>query len=371
VKMPDLKRSIDKNTNDKSSAEKNIPKQIKIFSQQLTFRRFAIIGFFLVLIVLSFLVIKPFISALLAAAIFAYMLFPIHKWFSERLRSKSLSALIICVLVILVLVLLIWLIAQFLLKDTFNLYMSIQKLDLPTIIDKILSVFLSSSSEVGRQVTVTIQSTVISLIAKLMITIGDMLEKSPQIILGLFITFFGLYYFLRDGEALKQQIIELLPFRKKIKEQFYSKFKRITKGVIFGSIVVGLIQGIVAGIGFFIFQAPSPLLLTFLAIFISILPLIGPWLVWLPVSIVMIAQGNVFFGILLLVYGLSVVSTVDNIIRPMIVGKRAKISEMVVLIGMLGGLPIFGIVGLVIGPMILEFLLTLLDYYRKGGIENL
>jgi len=156
----------------------------------------------------------------------------------------------------------------------------------------------------------------------------------------------------------------LLPFNKQINEKLIKKTREVTSATIYGQIIVGIIQGITAGIGFYIFNAPSPLFFTLLAIFFSIMPILGPFVVWIPVGLAMIASGNTTNGILLLVFGTVIVSFIDNVLRPFVIGKYGKISPVVVLIGMLGGLIFLGPLGVIIGPLILEYLLIFIELYR-------
>ncbi|GAG19280.1 unnamed protein product, partial [marine sediment metagenome] len=125
------------------------------------------------------------------------------------------------------------------------------------------------------------------------------------------------------------------------------------------------IQGIIAGIGYFIFGVPNALLLTILTIFVGIIPLIGPWLVWVPIDIYLFASGHSGAGFGLLIYGLVVISWLDTIIRPLIVSRKSQINPAIVIIGMIGGLFVFGILGLLAGPLILAYVLLVIELYRK------
>jgi predicted PurR-regulated permease PerM len=176
---------------------------------------------------------------------------------------------------------------------------------------------------------------------------------------------------MRDAELLKDYVISLSPFSKATQNELVKKFKDITNAVIFGHIIVGIIQGILTGMGLLVVGVPNFLILTVIAILASIIPVLGAWLVWVPASIYLLASGNVASGIILFLYGAIVISWIDNIIRPYIVSRKTKISSAIVLVGMVGGLIVFGILGLVIGPLILAYLLLLLDAYRKNKIPGL
>jgi predicted PurR-regulated permease PerM len=324
---------------------------------------------FLILLVLSFLLIKPFISALLFAAIFAYMLHPIHTKFVKLIKNKSLSAGIITFIFIAVLAVLLWFVAQIAIREAFNLYLEIQKVDLSTTINSLLSNIFVDSPELSRQAALSIQQTVTQSINAFMESLGRVITDSPVLFLEIFVTLFVTFYFLRDGKKIVKGIYNILPFEGKIKDKFLKRSKEIANATIFGQIIIGLIQGVAAGISFYLFGAPSPLFFTILAIFLAILPFVGAWLVWFPVGLVMIATGNVVNGVLLMVYGIVVVGLIDDFVRPHIVGKRGKINPAIALVGMLGGLALIGPVGLIVGPLIIEYVLIFIQLYKKRKLS--
>jgi predicted PurR-regulated permease PerM len=163
----------------------------------------------------------------------------------------------------------------------------------------------------------------------------------------------------------------LSPFSAKTEKIFIERFSNITKAVIYGMFIVGIIQGIVTGIGLYIFKAPQPLLLTMFATLFGIIPIVGPGLVWIPVSIGMIISGKVANGIGLALYGFLIINWIDPLIRPYFVKKRAGMPHIIALVGMLGGGYLFGIIGFVLGPLILGYLSLFLDFYRTKTLHEL
>ncbi|MFQ5531099.1 MAG: AI-2E family transporter, partial [Candidatus Nanoarchaeia archaeon] len=128
----------------------------------------------------------------------------------------------------------------------------------------------------------------------------------------------------------------------------------------------GVVQGLVVGIGFFIFRVPNALLLTLLASLAGIFPIIGTTIVWAPVVIYLFLAGNNFAAIGIIFFGI-ISSSIDNLIRPIFVSKRTNVHTAVILIGMIGGLFLFGILGFILGPLILSYLLVILELYRTKG----
>jgi len=177
-----------------------------------------------------------------------------------------------------------------------------------------------------------------------------------------------MFYFLKDGDKIMNYFKELLPFKEEVKNKFITRFKEITTGVIYGSIVVGIVQGIIAGIGYYLFGIEGTFVLTLISIFLSILP-IGSWPVWIPLVLNLMYNGESGRAIGLAFYGFFIISYVDNILKPYIVGNKIKLSPIIAVLGMLGGAMLFGFIGLFIGPIILSYLILFLDFYRSGMKE--
>jgi len=322
-----------------------------------------------ILVVLSFLIIRPYISALLFGIILAFIFSLPYKKLNKLIKKPTISSLIICLLVIIVLVLGVYLIAQVTVKEAFNLYMSIQELDIFNLINQAILRVFPDSPELARQITLTLQQALVTLTNNFINQAGQYMTNAPQFFIQIFITFFVMFYFLKEGDIILQYIKEILPFNKEINNKLIKRSRDVAHATIYGQIIIGIIQGITAGIGFYIFGAPSPLFFTIFAILLAILPFVGSWLVWFPLGLIMIASGNVTNGILMMIFGFVIVSTIDDLVKPFIVGKRAKINTLIVLIGMLGGFVLLGIIGLIIGPIVLEYLLIFIELYRTGKIR--
>ena len=152
---------------------------------------------------------------------------------------------------------------------------------------------------------------------------------------------------------------------RKHKKLLFQNTERVTKGVIYGQILTAIIQGGIAGIGFIIFGVSNPIFWGFIMMILAFIPVVGAWLIWWPAVAISIAQGNYVTGIGLAVYGLIIVSNVDNLVRPKLVGDRAKLHPALVLIGVLGGLKLFGFIGMLIGPVFFSILFVFFKVYME------
>jgi len=172
---------------------------------------------------------------------------------------------------------------------------------------------------------------------------------------------FLLFFFLRDGDAMFTQARAMIPLAERRKQHLLQHLSDLTRAIVFGTVITALLQGLMVGIGFAICGLPSPVVFGVMAALVSMLPVGGTALVWVPAAIVLFVQSHWGYGTFMVVWGL-LSSGVDNVVRPMLISGRARISTLAVFIGVLGGISAFGPLGLVLGPVILSLALALLEF---------
>ncbi len=315
------------------------------------------------LFILAIMIIRPVAMSILFGILLAYIFYPIYKWFLSKFKSENLSAFLICIGLIVIILLVIWLIFNSLANQAIDLYFSLQNSNLENAIGEILPTFLST--EISANLAGSLNSFISNMLASSLSKFTSLILNLPVIMLQLFIVIFVFFFSLRDGKKGVEYMRSLSHLGKETQEKFFKQFKDITNSVLLGQIIIGIAQGIIAGIGYFIFGVPNALILTILTMFVGIIPLIGPWLVWLPVDIYLFMAGRTGAGIGLLIYGLVIISWIDVFIRPLMVSRKTEINSAIVIIGMLGGLFVFGVLGLIIGPLVLAYVLLVIELYRK------
>jgi len=320
------------------------------------------------LFILTLLIIKPVISSIVYGILLAYIFHPLYKLIKTKLKNENISAFLVCLIVLTLIVGMIIILLSSLLNQVIDLYLKLQKTDVIYIIQQSLPSIISSS-EASTTIVSAINTSISNILASYLGKISNLILDIPIILLQLFIVIFIFFFALKDGERLIGYLEELSPLKKENHNKFFTHLKDITSSVLIGQVLVGILQGIIAGIGYFIFGVPNTLLLTLLTIIIGIIPLIGPWLIWIPVDIYLFTTGRNVAGTGLLIYGLILINWVDVFIRPLIVSKKTKINTAVVIIGMIGGLFAFGILGLILGPLVLAYLLLVIEVYRKKTIN--
>jgi predicted PurR-regulated permease PerM len=180
-------------------------------------------------------------------------------------------------------------------------------------------------------------------------------------IVGFFIMLYLLFFLLRDGAALTTRIGNAVPLKEELRRSLFGKFANVTRSTVKGNIIVALVQGALGGLMFAFLGIRAPLLWGVVMAFLSLLPAVGTALVWLPVALYFVATGSMWQGAVLIAYGVLVIGLVDNVLRPLLVGKDTKMPDYVVLISTLGGMAIFGLNGFVIGPLIAAMFIAAWD----------
>ena len=321
------------------------------------------------LFILAILVLKPIIIPILLGVLLAYIFYPLYAWMLKKLKNENLTVSLICLELLILVFVFMGVLIKYLSEELVNLYITLQQVDLASIAIKIMPKFLSSS-EMSKAILDSLNSSASKLVAGSISKFGDLILNLPIILLYLFVMIFVFYFALKDGKRGIDYIKSLSPLKKEVQEEFFKQFRDITNSVLIGQFVIGILQGITAGIGYFIFGVPKVIPLTILTIIMGVIPLIGAWLVWVPVDIYLFAIGKTEAGIGLLIYGIILISWADNLVRPLIVSKKTQINLAIIIIGMTGGIFAFGFLGLIIGPLVLAYVLLIIELYRKKTIDE-
>ena len=315
------------------------------------------------LIVLSFFLLRPILLSIIVGVLLAFLFIPAYDWLYKRTKMKNFSAGLICLFLITLILLPMWFLTPILIDQSFKVYVATQEIDF---ISPLKNVFpsLFASEEFSQEIGSMVSSFVTQIANSLVNLLSKLILNFPAIFMQLIVAFFTFFFVLRDNKSLGEYLKSIHPFSKEIEKKLFKSTKDITISVIYGQIIVGVIQGLIVSLGFFIFQVPNALLLSLLAILAGIFPIIGTTIIWLPTAIYLLMAGNVLGAVGVTAFGF-VSTIIDNFIRPIIVAKRTELSASLILIGMIGGLFFLGIFGLILGPLILAYLLILLEIYRK------
>jgi len=342
--------------------------------------------FFVIVIVilgyLSYLVVEPFIGALLTGLILAYVFHPIFKRLNKRIKSEKLTAFLMSLAIII----LVTVPTAVILKETseearFFYITSKQKLFNGNIFDVQCQDPTSSLCHSLDYIKdMLAEPTIRTYVEQAILKFSDfVLEEAsglifslPRIFINAFVAFFVCFYATLEGKHWVDRTKKLLPIRKRFQHEIFNKIDNITHGVIYGSVIVALIQGALGGLGFFIFGVNSPILFGILMSVFALIPLLGTALVWGPAALIMLIEGYIegqtgllWRGALLLLYGILVISSIDNILKPRLIGGAAKVHPVLILLGVMGGIYLLGFIGFVVGPLILTLFMAFLEVYER------
>jgi len=338
--------------------------------------------FFAIVIYLSFLLIRPFITAVLGSIVLSYIFYPLYRKINKKIRNKNLCSFIVTVLIILLITVPLIFAVNKITREAYVSYVIVkQKMitgDLFGVDCQSSDTFLCGLSDKIKEmvsnpkIRVYLDDTLSRLAVFIAGVTSNFILGIPKLLLDIFIIFFMMFYLFKDGKKIVNKIKYCLPVKKDYQNKIYKKFNEMTYAVVYGNIITAMIQGLVGAIGFFIFGIHSALFWGLLMAFFALMPYIGTAIVWVPAALFQITSGYfggnvaVFWkGIGLMIYGVIIISGIDNILKPKIIGDRANVHPVLVLIGVVGGVFLFGFVGVVVGPLILTLLMTLFEIYEE------
>lgn len=195
--------------------------------------------------------------------------------------------------------------------------------------------------------------------------VGGLLKNTLLLAVNLIIMIVALFFFFRDGERHSEEVVSLLPFTAAQKEGMARRFKDTFDAVIAGLFFIALLQGLLTGVGFALFGVPFPVLWGFLAAFLALLPVGGTALVWIPGALYLVLTGATVKGVLLAAWGLVLVSLPDNLLKPLIIGRKARIPTFFLFLAILGGIKAYGFLGILFGPVVVTLLTAVVQIYRE------
>jgi len=316
---------------------------------------------------------RGFVITLMLAAIFSAMLHPLYIRLHRILRGRRVLACILCLLAFMVLVFLPFL--------AFVGIVTAEALKVSTSVAPWLEEQLTHPPEFEEFIAKypwmadlePYSQTILAKSGEVVSSLGNFLfERLSATTLGtisflfhLFVMLYAMFFFVMDGEKFLRKILYLMPLDHTSEMRLTDRFVSVTRATIKGTMVIGVLQGGLAGLAFQLAGIPSPVFWGTVMVVLSIIPGIGTALVWVPAAIILFASGHHMAAILLAVWCGAIVGSVDNILRPRLVGRDTKMHDLFIFLGTLGGISMFGLVGFLIGPVIAALFVTLWDIYGE------
>ena len=324
---------------------------------------------FVIASILFFKVLQIFLIPILLAITFSILFFPLYKRLLKLFRDKkNLTSILFCFFIIIVILVPLYIIGDLVVKqgldfvDTANTWI---KNDMAMGTEGVIGQAKNWINIVNIDIQ-GILSEGIKSGGKLLTAIVNQVSSGFLGVLAkLFLTFYTMFYFFRDGDKIIKKIRYYSPLRDEYEDELMQKFSSISNATIKGTVVVGIIQGIVGTITLVIFGIKGWVLWGVVMMILSIIPIVGNYVVMVPIAIFKIAAGHIWQGIIIIFVSIVLNWAIDYFIRPRLVGHESKMHDLLIFFSTLGGIAVFGVMGFIIGPIIAMIFMTLLDIYAK------
>lgn len=303
----------------------------------------------------------PYATGIIGIPVLAVLFAPLQNWLVRKGVSPSVAAVVVTLLGAVLLIVPGILIAGLLINQAQEITQSVLQ---SPILERFSRLQIRGIplgprlAEAGGRIVAAIGSSAFGLVG-----------TATRMTLNLTISFFGLYYVLKHPGDVWLDARPYIPFSDANTEKLGKRFKDVTVSTVIGTGVVAALQGALLGLAFAVAGLPNGLFWAVVTMAFAILPVVGSGMIWGPAAVVLIMQDRVLAGVLLIVWGVLVVGSVDNFIRPLIYRRFSAIHPLITLIGAIGGVSYFGLLGLLVGPLALSYFFELIRMYREEYLE--
>jgi predicted PurR-regulated permease PerM len=319
---------------------------------------------------LCWLMVQPFVGVLAWATVLVIVFYPIHRRLVQRTKRPALSALLSCILVILTILVPVVLLTFAVLNELSGATQNLQ--------GAIVYLLDPNSPVTGRVLRWAANYVDIEQIRSGQYLAEQLKGVSGQIagrtlgiiggvvgaIVQMFFVIFTMYYLFRDGDRIFDAVRDALPLDQKQAVSIMERAGDVIGASVYGVLAIAVVQGTLGGLAFWALGVPSALVWGVVMTFLSMIPMLGAFLVWVPAAIYLAATGHYVKALFLVLWGTLVIGMIDNFLRPKLVGSRTKLHELLIFFAVLGGLQVFGVLGIVMGPVVLAVTMTLIDIFR-------
>jgi predicted PurR-regulated permease PerM len=322
---------------------------------------------------LTVFIFLPFLSWLVVALVLAVTFNPLNQWIAKKINRKKIPTTLCASLTVTIIVFTV--VFPFAIV-TNSIYNELQNIANFITADSNEEVILSTWNSSIEYMHSLLPSKVLSsfdlagmvsqIIQKMIPRLTGIFSNLTKILIGLFVALFALYYFLKNGEQIKNYLFSLSPLNESDDQNLILKVHTAILSIFKGIILVSIIQGSLTGLGFAIFGVPGPFFWGFVATVAALIPVLGTGLVIAPGVLFLYFSGSIHMAAGLLLWGMIPVGLSDNVLRPILMAQSMQIHPFLVLLSVLGGISVFGVAGLIYGPIIMAGLFALIDIYKNS-----
>jgi predicted PurR-regulated permease PerM len=345
-------------------------------------RWFGLLAATAVALYLCWAMLQPFVEVILWAVVLVIVFFPVHRRMLARVGSPGWSALLSCLLVIFVILVPLTLLTFAVVNELTDFAQMLQPKQDGTggAAGAAAGLLDPNSPYLGPVVRWVGQYYDVSKLASQEFIAGRLKGVSGAIasrtlgfvggavgfVVEVFFVIFTMYYLFRDGERLRAAAYDMVPLSDDKAREIFDRTGEVISASVYGVLVIAVVQGVLGGLAFWVLGLPSPLLWGVVMIFLSMIPMLGSFIVWVPAAIYLGLTGEWGKALILTLWGALVIGSVDNFLRPKLVGERTRLHELLIFFSVLGGLQVFGVLGIVLGPVIVAITIALLDVLRQA-----
>lgn len=338
------------------------------------YKRLQIVAFLILLLIVAWLVfsvVRPFLNMLVFALILTILFQPVYQRFLKKLKSEGWAALGTVVLILVIVMVPLWLFGQVLFNELVNAFHSLREGEFTLNRDQLIAGLPDQAKSLITQFTSDFNNIAGKLTTNAFQTFSQIVSNVASFILSFFLVLFATFYLLKDGRHFKQVLMDISPIANSQENILFTKISTAVNGVVKGTFLMALIQGVVATIGYTIFGVPNPMLWGMLTIFAALVPTVGTAIALIPAVLYLLVTGQTPQAIGLAIWGGAAVGLVDNFLGPRVIGGSAQIHPLLVLISVLGGVSFFGFLGFLLGPILMAVFVAMIDMYRNDFQEYL
>jgi predicted PurR-regulated permease PerM len=349
---------------------------------KMDFQKIQTLFFLLSITVFSIAVLfifQPFFYPIFWAAVLAILFYPIYIWFEKYLKLRSFSSFATVVFVTAIVFIPLWIIILLVINESSNLYTHLSNSNLFGSVES-WSRYAQNIPFVGQYFdNAGVQSSLYATnVAKnislfLFENLKSIAQNSIRFFALFVVTLYTLFYFFKDGKRMLTRLMHLCPLGDEYESMLYTRFTSTARATIKGTIIIGMIQGSIGGLLFWATGIPGALVWGILMICLSLVPGVGAAIIWFPTALIMMSIGHLWEGIAILLVGTFIISLIDNLLRPLLVGKDTQMHPVLILFSTLGGIAFFGISGFILGPVITALFLSVIsiyEHYYKKELKN-
>ncbi|MEK7212024.1 MAG: AI-2E family transporter [Patescibacteria group bacterium] len=335
-------------------------------NQQKYIQSFAFLAILAGTLVLAYFIFQPYLAIIILAGVLVIFFQPLYKKFLKFFNGRgSLAAFVVAVIALLALAIPLGLFVVVISNELVSTYKFFSAYNLSGFIQSLQNWFGGVFGFDMQIAAIDFDEYMRSIFEFLVKNILSFFSNVVDFIVKIVIFIMTLFYLFRDGSKIKKYIVQLSPMSDHYDEAIFDHLILSVKSIIGGKIVVSLVQGILAIIGFTIFGVPNPAMWGSMVAIVALIPMIGTSIIAIPTIIYLALSGQVGAAIGLTVWSAVVVGLVDNILGPKLISRDIKVNPLLILLSVFGGLALFGPLGFLFGPLILSLLFALLEIYQK------